>query len=1432
LCDNNGSNLVTCGNLVFQDPHHLDTVKEFDTKQGDNGQTYSGGFQVNAAKETSFSDNCQFSSITTISRCEDQKFSHLTKDADAAIQRDNGEISDSFDVHVSKEDLLESSIIQKQFTGTQDSTMLKGKNADSNHEHGNYDGMQEALHTTSESHLLEIDSQLQVESSTTQGVKTKQCTVPSGLETVESPSLPATNNQDFSEAPPLEVAKEGGAAPNRSTSIVVSRSVRYKRQLEKAGADCAQTQITDYFEILNKIEAQVERLLLENKKLTSLLQQYANSKEENVTKCFTPILKELVTNAQKNAAKDSTQRRHPTILKQFATALFIYSGPLAYEFMYHNINGALPSLRTVQRAVYSKYQTIDEGSFRFDELLMYLEKHNAPHCISIGEDGTRLISRIDYDGETDRCVGFVLPSNSTTGLPDVNAYKADSFEAIRSMFTTATIAKYAYVYMAQPLCQRTPPFCLACIGTDNKFDGKQVMLRWNYIYTECKKRGIVVLSFGGDGDSRVMRAMKDIAFPNDSTNPFQISPKHVLNAPNIPKTWLEWFKATPSSVSLVQDVVHLAVKLKSRLLKVSVVLPMGPYLATSSHLRMLQLSLGKDVHSLREKDLNHKDKQNFNAVERIVKVAHLLAQFPEALATQHYIKVIECAIDSYLDKSLSPLERIEKAWYALFFVRLWRQWIILSDSHTLRDNFITSNAFMCLEINAHSLLTYIMTTRDHAPGNQDSPMPWMLGSQVCEATFRTIRSMNTTFSTVINFGMLGLLRRLHRLQIQTSLQADTNSVITFPRVEKHQIKEARTSYTKSIHNIKNQDILDAVIRAEVKAKEAVEHLEMAELLKKHKKWESATKISSDDLSKINCDDDCEDDDNECEEKLTEENDRNLIHELYSDNEQQISEDLKTITDNNLAEGTVVEKLNKFRTKFKRIASDTIPMYKELELPPKQQNTTHNQFSPFVEIFLRDQSVFIRKTTVVWLLQESEFVSNDRLFRVRAKQPHSCIRFNPNVTEDNQSHLPTVKNFVQIGDMCAFKSAKFWRIGRILQFARPGSKRKNTKKPKTLSQPVFTQQFNGYMVNVTENVGVLCTWYVQIQTSVKFELSKAHKSEYISLSLYKCTLGIGCFNNVSEACSNKQCLPFKKAPSASLFTKQCLYMTEACLAYLNTTEDLGKVQSVVSGDHATDETSDVEILSDSEEQESYWLKIGRVTLYDCDKTEILSGTWLSGTHMAAVQWLLKLQFPHFGGLKDPVGQLSTKSQLSLPPGSLQILHVHGNHWITVSTCNSGHTDADVVVYDSKYQFLGSATEALLAKLVLTQQDVLNIHIASVNKQSGDSDCGVFSIAYCTALAHEQDPSGIVFNQSVMRQFLVKCLEEKKMVPFPQVRPKRLGKPLKVAVNIYCYCRMPDDGNRMVECSRCRKWYHMNCIGSNASVMKLKWYCRHCEPKKSQ
>ena len=170
---------------------------------------------------------------------------------------------------------------------------------------------------------------------------------------------------------------------------------------------------------------------------------------------------------------------------KFSTALFIYCGPLSYEFIQQNMQEALPSLRTVQRLIHREYKTLDEGKFRFDELLSHINQHKALQVVSISEDATRVIRRVDYDSETDRCVGFVLPV-AENGLPLIDSFLAVSFSAIEDMFKHFPISKYAYVYMAQPLGQSIPPFCLACLGSDNKFDADHVILRWKFIYTECR----------------------------------------------------------------------------------------------------------------------------------------------------------------------------------------------------------------------------------------------------------------------------------------------------------------------------------------------------------------------------------------------------------------------------------------------------------------------------------------------------------------------------------------------------------------------------------------------------------------------------------------------------------------------------------------------------------------------------------------------------------------------------------------------------------------------------------------------------------------------------------------------------------------------------------------------------------------------------------
>ena len=126
----------------------------------------------------------------------------------------------------------------------------------------------------------------------------------------------------------------------------------------------------------------------------------------------------------------------------------------------------------------------------------------------------------------------------------------------------------------------------------------------------------------------------------------------------------------------------------------------------------------------------------------------------------------------------------------MFFFRYWGQWLLSVPSYSLGNNFITRNAYLCIELNAHVLIIFMRTLRDHYSDGAALFSPLKLGSQSCEKTFRAVRSMTTTFSTVINVGMLGLIRRLHRLQIQIRLEAESaQNGIRYPHCEKHNNKD-------------------------------------------------------------------------------------------------------------------------------------------------------------------------------------------------------------------------------------------------------------------------------------------------------------------------------------------------------------------------------------------------------------------------------------------------------------------------------------------------------------------------------------------------------------------------------------------------------------------------------------------------------------------
>ena len=129
---------------------------------------------------------------------------------------------------------------------------------------------------------------------------------------------------------------------------------------------------------------------------------------------------------------------------------------------------------------------------------------------------------------------------------------------------------------------------------------------------------------------------------------------------------------------------------------------------------------------------------------------------------------------------MTPLKRVSLLWEVVFFMRIWRCWL-LENGYSESDHFITTNAYTCIEINAHLMLS-ILYNVINGKFPKDVLRVWLTGSQGCEQLFRLLRSMTPVLSTIINFSLKGVLERIHKLNYISSIEC-TEEII-FPRVQR------------------------------------------------------------------------------------------------------------------------------------------------------------------------------------------------------------------------------------------------------------------------------------------------------------------------------------------------------------------------------------------------------------------------------------------------------------------------------------------------------------------------------------------------------------------------------------------------------------------------------------------------------------------------
>ena len=131
----------------------------------------------------------------------------------------------------------------------------------------------------------------------------------------------------------------------------------------------------------------------------------------------------------------------------------------------------------------------------------------------------------------------------------------------------------------------------------------------------------------------------------------------------------------------------------------------------------------------------------------------------------------------------------------------------------------------------------------------------------------------------------------------------------------------------------------------------------------------------------------------------------------------------------------------------------------------------------------------------------------------------------------------------------------------------------------------------------------------------------------------------------------------------------------------------------------------------------------------------------------------------------------------------------------------------------------------------QEDTLEIEVLNVQIQSG-ARCGFFALANATAALKGLDLCSICFDVKHMPSHLVNCFQQRDPRPFPLLSTKSaMTQPMKIlstdVLEVFCVCCLSDDGNVMVVCMKCGKWFHKNCTKlramSNEEVETIDWKC---------
>jgi hypothetical protein len=188
-----------------------------------------------------------------------------------------------------------------------------------------------------------------------------------------------------------------------------------------------------------------------------------------------------------------------------------------------------------------------------------------------------------------------------------------------------------------------------------------------------QKKNIVVVGFSSDCEARYLKAMQislglfthtpNIDLINENKNLLQI---------NIPTTWNFFFMRTKQIYFCIQDGIHLATKIRNRLLSSIATLSINNHEINISDLFFIIDNYSKIDHNLVKSNVFPHDRQNFSSCLKITSddVLNLLKDM-NAKGTCIYLYLRKLVIITYIKADTDIFERLYYGWILAFSYRMW-----------------------------------------------------------------------------------------------------------------------------------------------------------------------------------------------------------------------------------------------------------------------------------------------------------------------------------------------------------------------------------------------------------------------------------------------------------------------------------------------------------------------------------------------------------------------------------------------------------------------------------------------------------------------------------------------------------------------------------------------------------------------------------------